>query len=231
LGWGTLHRVEDLRLAWYYNWYTTPCAGLPGHLRFEPQVWGDFPDLGLDGLWARGYRSVMAFNEPDSVTQAGMSAARAAALWPQFTQTGLRLGSPVTAGPAQESAWFAEFMGAAGDDVDFIVLHIYDGKASVSQALEIVDKTWQKYRKPIWIKELAVASFGADSPWGAGVGDPAAVIAFMKALLPELDRRPYVERYAWYPFGTDDPHGGASALFDYGTGELTALGKVYRGLP
>jgi len=231
LGWGTLHRVEDLRLSWYYNWYTTPCAGLPRHLQYEPQVWGDFSDLGLDGLWAQGFRSVMAFNEPDSATQADMPAARAAALWPRFTGTGLRLGSPVTAGPAQESAWFAEFMDAAGENVDFIVLHIYDSKASVSQALDIVDKTWQKYRKPIWIKELAVASFGADSPWGAGRGGSAAVAAFMERLLGELDKRAYVERYAWYPFGTDDPYGGASALFDYATGELTALGKVYRALP
>ena len=55
----------------------------------------------------------------------------------------------------------------------------------------------------------------------------------MEKLLPELDKREYVERYAWYPFGADDPYGGVSALFDYSTGELTKLGELYNqmGLP
>ncbi|MCL2507544.1 MAG: glycosyl hydrolase [Oscillospiraceae bacterium] len=234
MGWGTLHRIEDMNLAWYYNWYTTPCASLPRALQFEPQVWGNTPDLGLGGLWEKGFRSVMAFNEPDSAAQANMTAGEAIGLWPQFVEeTGLRLGSPVTAAPASTSAWFSEFMSAAGGDVDFLVLHIYNSKASVSEVLDIVDRAWQKYKKPIWIKELAVASFGSNSPWAAGKGNPAAVAAFMEALLGELDKRTYVERYAWYPFGADDPYGGASALFDYGTGELTMLGEVYKrlGLP
>lgn len=229
IGWGTLHRIEDMNLAWYYNWYTTPCAGLPSHLRFEPQVWGDMPELGLDGLWERGYRSVMAFNEPDSATQANMTAARAASLWPQFMATGLRLGSPAMSNnAAAATGWLAPFMEAIDGNVDYMIMHCYTSGTDDNAVLKMIDDNWAKYRKPIWIKEFAVASFGPNSPWGAGRGDPAAVAAFMERLLPELDKRPYVERYAWYPFGTDDSYGGASALFDYGTGELTALGKVYR---
>jgi len=231
IGWGTLHRVEDLDIAWYYNWYTTPCTGLPGWLRFEPQVWGDFPDLGLHGLWEQGFRSVMAFNEPDSATQANMTVAQAVGLWPRLVETGLRLGSPAMSNNAAAAAnWLAPFMGEAGGSVDYMVMHCYTNSSNVSDVLKMIDGNWAKYRKPIWIKEFALASFGANSPWGAGKGDPAAVAAFMEQLLGELDRRPYVERYAWYPFGTDDIYGGASALFDYGTGKLTALGEVYRGL-
>jgi len=235
LGWGTLHRVEDMNLAWYYNWYTTPCTGLGSWLQFEPQVWGDFADLGLDGLRGRGFRGVMAFNEPDSATHANMSVARAVALWPRFMESGLRLGSPAMSNNAQAAEqWLTPFMDAIDRDpvldVDFMVLHIYDSGADADAVLDIVDRTWRKYRKPIWIKEFAVASFSADSPWGAGKGNPAVVAAFMAKLLGALDSRPYVERYAWYPFGTDDAQGGASALFDYGTGELTMLGEVYKGL-
>jgi len=233
IAWGTLHRIEDMRVAWYYNWFTTPCTGLDSHLQFEPQVWGNTPDLGLGGLWGKGYRSVMSFNEPDFDQQANMTAAQAAGRWPEFTRTGLRLGSPAVAGHADTSAWLSGFMDAIGSEADFMVLHIYDSGASAVAVLDIVDRTWHKYRKPIWIKEFAVASFSANSPWGAGKGNPTAVAAFMEKLLCELDKRPYVERYAWYPFGTDDMHGGASALFDYRTGALTALGITYKsaGLP
>jgi len=231
IGWGTLHRVEDMGLAWYYNWYTTPCAGLPGWLQFEPQVWGGFADLGLDGLRESGCRSVMAFNEPDLNTQANMTVAEAVALWPRLRAAGLRLGSPAMSNNAAAAAsWLAPFMREIDGDVDFIVMHCYSSSTNINDVLKMIDDNWAKYRKPIWIKEFALASFGADSPWGAGRNDPALVAAFMGQLLPELDRRAYVERYAWYPFGTDDIHGGASALFDYSTGELTALGELYRSL-
>ena len=239
IAWGTLYRLEDMRAAWYYNWYTTPNAGVDSHVQFEPQVWGDTADLGLAGLREKGLRSVMAFNEPDSASQANMTVAQALARWPELMASGLRLGSPAMSNnAAAATGWLAPFMRAIEDDpaleVDFMVMHCYSGAAGAAGAdavLKMIDDNWAKYRRPIWIKEFAVASFGPNSPWApGGSGKPADVTAFMERLLAGLDKRPYVERYAWYPFATDDPAGAKSALFDYATGELTALGKVYKGL-
>jgi len=55
------------------------------------------------------------------------------------------------------------------------------------------------------------------------------VLLFPLHLLRKLFAGPALA-VMWYPFGTDDIYGGASALFDYGTGALTILGEVYKGL-
>ena len=52
----------------------------------------------------------------------------------------------------------------------------------------------------------------------------------MKKVIPALDKREYVERYAWFPFDPTDKYGGASGLYDMNTGKLNSLGKVYRNL-
>ena len=118
-------------------------------------------------------------------------------------------------------------------DVDYVVMHMYYDQTDIDGFLETLDLAWKIWKKPIWITEFALANFGNASPWGGGVGDPAEAYAFMEKLLPELDKREYVELYAWYPVGADDPYGGVSALFDYSTGELTKLGELYNqmGLP
>jgi len=239
IAWGTVYRLEDMNAAWYYNWYTMPAAGAASWLIFEPQVWGNTADLGLGGLRGKGLRSVMTFNEPDSATQADMTAAQALGRWPELMASGLRLGSPAMSNnAAAATGWLAPFMRTIENDpaleVDYMVMHCYASAAGAAGALAVlkmVDDNWARYRRPIWIKEFAVASFAPGSPWApGGTGKAADVAAFMECLLEGLDKRPYVERYAWYPFATDDPDGAKSALFDYGTGELTALGRVYKGL-
>ena len=55
----------------------------------------------------------------------------------------------------------------------------------------------------------------------------------MKGVIPGLEERDYVERYAWFSFGSRDSRNGASALYDISTGEFTELGKLYSsvGIP
>lgn len=237
IGWGTLHRIEDMQLSWYYNWHSVPSAGMSQNVEFVPMIWGNSADLGLDKLVKQGYKTVLGFNEPDAPTQANVTVENAVAAWSKFTESGLRLGSPCTAAHAPNSLyWFYPFMEDirdAGMDVDYVVMHMYYDQTDIDGFLETLDLAWKIWKKPIWITEFALANFGNASPWGGGVGDPAEAYAFMEKLLPELDKREYVERYAWYPFGADDPYGGVSALFDYSTGELTKLGELYNqmGLP
>jgi len=49
---------------------------------------------------------------------------------------------------------------------------------------------------------------------------------FMRAVLPELEKRDYVQRYAWIPARSTSKHLGSSALFN-DDGSLTELGKIY----
>ena len=52
----------------------------------------------------------------------------------------------------------------------------------------------------------------------------------MKIILPELDKREYVERYSWFSFSKSDYKNSGSALLDTYTGKITGLGKVYQKL-
>ena len=52
------------------------------------------------------------------------------------------------------------------------------------------------------------------------------VLKFMQAVLPQLEKLDYVERYAWFIAEENNPKLGTSALFDL-KGNLTELGEFY----
>jgi hypothetical protein len=51
----------------------------------------------------------------------------------------------------------------------------------------------------------------------------------MEAVVPELNKRSYIERFAWKTRATSDINMGTSALFN-DDGSLTALGSLYASL-
>ena len=60
--------------------------------------------------------------------------------------------------------------------------------------------------------------------YGIGVASSNEIV------LPELDKRDYVERYSWFSFSKSDFKNSGSALLDTYTGKLTGLGKLYQKL-
>jgi hypothetical protein len=52
------------------------------------------------------------------------------------------------------------------------------------------------------------------------------VYAFMKEVLPQLDKLDFVERYAWFPSSLKNAKIASSSLFNE-DGSLTPLGKLY----
>ena len=83
---------------------------------------------------------------------------------------------------------------------------------------------------PIWLTEFGVADWDT-APWirksTVNRYSEDAVLQFMKEVLPELEKRPYVMRYAW--FGAGDGIGEelrTSRLFEK-DGTLTPLGRYY----
>lgn len=190
----------------------------------------------IERLKKTGYKYLLAYNEPDFTDQANLTVDEVVDAWPDFMNKGIQISSPATAlCPPWSKDWFQPFMEQIDADdnlsIDFIALHHYWNWYSdegVQAFLDLIDQTYEMYHKPIWITEFAIS------------GDPGknqeqldAVIGYMKGVIPGLEERDYVERYAWFSFGSKDSRNGASALYDISTGEFTELGKLYSsvGIP
>ena len=239
LGGGTPDLLRKLGVSWMYNW-GPGAKDLPKTVEFVPMKTGRWwPSLDAIAVGKGG--AVLMYNEPNHAEQAKMgpnnapgilTPSYAASEWPAFEaflakNPGVRLGAPCPAGDGTKGAaypeptkWLDEYIEAlpkgAWDKIAFTTIHYYGNSFD---ALKVyVEKMWTKYRKPIWITEIAA------------VGNPQNNAALMKQALPWLDAHPHVERYAWYPHGTDALSSwlkGGNALLNAVTGELTDLGRLY----
>ncbi|WP_437612301.1 glycoside hydrolase family protein [Sorangium sp. So ce834] len=234
------HSVADLSalsasVGWWYNWATVPDEALRGGayvdlgVDFVPMVWGGRFDADqVKAAIPSGAKYLLAFNEPNFFAQANLSAAEAAALWPQLEEIadekGLKLVSPAVnfcGGGCHETDPFAYldafFAACEGCRVDFIAAHWY---ACDRPALEWYLGELKRYRRPIWLTEFSCGD-GADR-------SPEAQAAYMREAVPLLESDPDVFRYAWFSGRTD-----AIPNVDLlgASGELTALGELYVSLP
>ena len=146
----------------------------------------------------------------------------------------LRLGSPapsVDGGAA--GGWLDRFMNGAAARryrVDFVALHWYgtdfaDPARSVAGLCDYLTAAYQRYHKPIWLTECALADFsnGID---GARYPDAKQQAAFAAASRPMLDRLTFVERYAWFAL-SDRGSPYRSGLYAT-SGALTPAGLAYQ---
>ncbi|WP_438018756.1 glycoside hydrolase family protein [Sorangium sp. So ce315] len=234
------HSVADLAalstsVGWWYNWASVPDEQLRGGddvdlgVEFVPMVWGGRFDADqVKAAIPAGAKYLLAFNEPNFFSQADLSAAEAAALWPQIEaiadEKGLQIVSPAVnfcGGGCHETDPFAYldafFAACDGCRVDFIAAHWY---ACDRPALEWYLGELKRYRRPIWLTEFSCGD-GADRSLEAQA-------AYMGEAVPLLESDPDVFRYAWFSGRTD-----AIPNVDLlgASGELTALGALYVSLP
>lgn len=225
--------LDALDVNWFYTWGASYPEGRPMQ-DFIPMIWGpesvrrDAVEEVKSELPVTGAAELLGFNEPDHPEQSDMSVETAIELWPALESSGLRLGSPA---PVQALGdWLKEFMEEAGAKdlrVDFITMHSYPSPNSDS-FLENVQKLYDRYGKPIWITEYAVAD------WEATAKSPSRhsekdIMAFMAETASGLRQMPFVERFAWKTRAEGDPIMGASALFRQ-DGSLTPTGELYKSL-
>lgn len=228
-------RVESLNPSWFYNWNTQRTDSVDNKIPFIPMVWGkgslNFSEriTTLQNLPENYDKVLLGFNEPDHKNQSNMSVDKAIELWPQLESFGLRLGSPATAkNPLNKNSWLEQFMKKVKTlnlRVDFICIHWY-APPNPASLLRLVDGVWEKWNKPIWITEFAVADWKAQTMTKYTHEE---VQNFMKTIIPELEKRNYVERYTWKTRNTTDKYMATSALFN-NDGSLTQLGNLYKSL-
>jgi hypothetical protein len=222
--------LATLKTSWWYNWTTGPsgCAAAG----FVPMIAGKSEKTAaavtsaLGRIATAGYTTVLGFNEPNKTDQANLTVAQVVALWPQITANpAVRVGSPSTSADAPGQAWFTDFMTQAAAQsfrIDFITLHWYGWNAGSCDAKAAQLESYIKWaeaipgNKPIWLTE-----------WGClNLSNPdiATVQAFYTAALAVFAKHPRIERYAWYPWTTNNNLVDAADA-------LTSLGTAFANAP
>ena len=231
--------IEDLSASWYYNWGTTP-SGADTDLEFVPMVWGlQNYKQNLQSIKEQGLTTVLGYNEPEGIYsgQSNISVEDAVKTASDFTDSGLRIGSPAIEHVYDQTGWLKNYMEQLKEtsyNVDFIAVHEYfynicncdpahidDTKNAAIEFLDNLQKLYDAYQKPIWITEFAVVN--NDQWWKhysyTNEAGKEEVYQFMNYVIngidghKGLDELDYVERYAWFPFDTRNEFGGASSLF------------------
>ena len=225
--------LKNSGAAWCYNWWVKPTAATPEGVEFVPMVRDEksVNERDLGTAKANG-KILLGFNEPDHIHEANMTVEQALMLWPQLEATGMRLGSPATAGGASSTdSWFGKFMRGVetnGHRVDFICVHHYWGDyanpaAGVDNLRKFLTNIHALYKRPIWLTEFALANWKTPA-----TRDEQE--AFIKAAVPMLESLPFVERYAWFALPPVEGIEGwlAKANLCNGDGALNACGVAYR---
>ncbi len=245
-----MRKVESLDLSWNYSWGTKLAPGQPGAVEFIPMTWGSggspekfeaflsknvVPDIRSGKV-----KRFLGFNEPDKKDQSNMPYMKAIGYWPALMKLGVPLCSPACANPegvndasAQgvPGTWMRDFMreaDARGYRVDYVGVHWYGGTSAKSFKAKM-RRIYEKYgKRPLMITEFAPADWQAKSA-RQNRHSPARVLAFMKDVLPWMERQDWIAGYAWFPFGIDSRVGTSSAFFRK-DGTLTACGRYYKSV-
>ena len=232
-------------VSWWYNWGTTPNPGVPDnyltqyHMDYYPMLWnGNFNAASVVAYLKANpqIHYLMVLNEPNVGGQSYLTPTQAAALWPQYeavaAEAGVKIVGPqMTWGTMPNYndpvAWLDAFIAAyqsansgRSPEIDYLGFHWYD--YGIDAQLNRLDK----YNKLIWVTEFANWHSQND---GAQITTLAEQEAQMKTMVPDLEGRNDVFRYAWFTGRiSPDPH--YTSLLG-SSGQLTGLGQLYVSLP
>ena len=235
--------------SWGAEWVPQQTKGISSE--FVPMIWGNpksaealrsaFVEKVTPEIKKGRVKRLLGFNEPDKVDQSNMSYMDAVKLWPEFMKLGVPLCSPACANPVGihdgtsqnvPGTWMRDFMREAdkrGYRVDYIGVHSYGGTHAghFKERMRMIHELYGK--RPLLITEFAPADWQTGGDIRKNRHKPAAVLAFMKDIIPWMEQQDWIAGYAWFSFNIDSPEGTSSALFD-ATGNLTACGRYYRSV-
>jgi len=246
---GNLPRLKKVNPYWSYSWGWDQVPNQPSNVEFVPMAWGAWS---VDGLRKGLQKSVVphiksgkvkrffGFNEPDKREQANMSYQNALKYWPQLESLNVPLCSPACANPegindnsvqGVRGTWMKDFMKEAdrrGYRVDYTGVHWYGG-THVHHFKDKMKRIYEKYgRRPLLVTEFSPADWEARK-LSQNRHKSEYVLAFMKEVLPWLERQDWIAGYAWFSFEHNQAVGHTSSLYDK-NGKLTACGRYYRSV-
>ena len=249
-GWDkNVPKIKATRSYWNYSWGSNRVDAQPEDMEFIPMTWGAW---GMDGfaktlskdvvpqIQSGQAKRLLGFNEPDKKEQANMPYTEALKYWPLLEKLGIPLCSPACANPLSDvddstqgvrGTWMRDFMREADKRkyrMDYIGVHWYGGTSPRSFKERMIEVYEAYGRRPLLISEFAVADWGAKTV-SANSHSREAVLAFMKEVLPWMEKQNWIAGYAWFSFGIDEAVGTSSTLFDR-EGNLTALGRFYQSV-
>lgn len=228
-------RIKALNVNWYYTWSPNPIKGITS-AKFVPMLrsrGGRLLDEQIAFFRSQGkIPELLVLNEPNMPKADNMSVEEVINIWPDISTLSDKIISP---GVNALSPWMDKFYRMAINrnyQIDYIAVHYYSASDAKS-FLSRIDEVYQKYHLPIWITEFAVADYSSSKrncrKDCQNQYTPEYVLNFMKEVLPELEKRPYVVRYAWFGAGKtslEQKQVSTSTLFDK-DGKLTQLGQFY----
>jgi hypothetical protein len=225
-------KVSQTKSHWFYSWGAKTSIKEPFNIDYVPMVYGKWDteetfETLRNQAAAGEIKYLLGFNEPDGESQANMTVEEAIALWPSLESVGVPLGSPAAVG--LNSEWFIEFMRQAKDQglrIDFICVHSYGGLGNMNGFLNKLAETYDTYGLPIWITEFGVGDWDATTVEEHKY-TPAQIMTYMQEILPELEARAYIHKYAWFPSRQSFAPLSSNALWVDGTTQLTELGEFY----
>lgn len=242
-------RTEAVQPYWNYSWGMERIEQQPAEIAFMPMVWGAWGQKSLQAslnaqvvpkIRSGDVRWVLGFNEPDKPEQANMPCTEALKYWPMLEALNVPLCSPACANPLSDvdastqgvrGTWMRDFIKLAderGYRMDYIGVHWYGGPSPTAFKRRMAEIYKAYGERPLLITEFALADWGAKTPQQNSI-KREDVLAFMKDVLPWMERQNWIAGYAWFSFEIDDPNGTSSALFD-GDGKLTASGRFYQSV-
>lgn len=224
-------KVKVLNVSWYYTWKPYPIKGI-NDIEFIPMIWGGKRTVSEKEYIRNTYgkvRYLLFLNEPDRTDQANLSVEDAIELFSEVKDLADEISSPACAGGINK--WCNDFLEIArknGFKISFLAIHLYTPPDS-KKFLEIIDKIYKRFKLPIWITEFAVADWEAKKFGRKNKYSEEEVLKFMQEILPELEKRDFIKRYAWFGSGKGcykKEQIRPSCLFDK-DGKLTKVGLYY----
>ena len=203
-------------VSWAYDWGNNGASS--GHNgEYVPMFWngaGNIESTAARLITENNSDYILGFNEPERSDQANISVATAVARWRRITSsfagTGIKLVGPAVSDNANGRAWLADFMAEVDADptlhVDEVAFHWYgtvninNPQGGANSFLNRVAQYHNDYGRNVWITEFAGLDFGGNyttqqmNDWNE---------AFLDIVIPVLESRDYVTRYAWWNHNND----------------------------
>ncbi|KAK7060521.1 hypothetical protein VNI00_001287 [Paramarasmius palmivorus] len=203
--------------SWYFNYLPEAIQDAPGSLEFVGMQSGRNGIQQLtDQVERSGLKTLLGFYQPEQKNNNYLDPRQATELWTQYmlplrSQKGIRLGAPVNFNC--DLKWLQEFNNMCRDCFDFVPV-IWFG-TEVSELVQCTRRAQSLFGHPVWVIEFASLS-----------EDAIEVSSFMSGALKALDGLDYVERYAWFAYGTSENIGWDSGLINEDA-SLNSLGQQY----